>query len=81
MFFSTSHTKVKTIIHQTVCMSDGEELQPNCPLSQRIFSSTLLKLLALLGTFALPSIIEILALPSRTCLDDEKASCLAIEAG
>ena len=33
-------------------MRDREELQPNCPLSQRMFSSAPLKLLALLGTMS-----------------------------
>ena len=80
MFFSTPHTKVKTIIPPN-CMKDQEELQPNCPLSQRLFSSAPLKLLALLGTFPLPSILAILAFPSKTCLDDRKASCRDIEAG
>ena len=62
-------------------MMDREQLQPNCPLSQRMVSSTPLKLLALWGTFPLPSVLAILAFPSITCLDDRKASCLAIEAG
>ena len=58
-----------------------EELQPNCPLSQRMFSSARLKHFALLGTFPLLSILAILAFLSITCMDDRKVSCLAIEAG
>ena len=73
--------KWRQLFQPTVCIRGREELQPNCPLSQRMFSSAPLKGLAIFGTFPLPFIVAILSLPSRTCLDDWKTSCFAVKTG